>query len=100
MSHPIHIAERGTDLSSRSGGREIREEVERLAITGTVTLDFSGVQSITHSFADELIAVLVQRKGEAWFRDFVRVRNHSPDVRYVLLDALDQRLNATPQAAA
>lgn len=96
----IHIVEHGTDLSSRSTGRRIREVAELRAETGSVILDFAGVHSVTHSFADELLAVLVAQKGETWFKNHIRVRNHNSDIRLTLLDAIDQRLKGKPLRAA
>lgn len=95
----IRIAKHGTDLSSRTTGHHLRDEVIRLAAAGPVVLDFSGVRSVSHSFSDELLAVLVESKGERWFREHVRVINHSPIVRWAILDAIQHRLNGPKEAA-
>ena len=51
-------------LGSRFRVRELREEVEcLLAPTNEVVLDFTGMKSVTQSFVDELVGVLVLRHG-------------------------------------
>lgn len=95
----IRIAEQGSDLSSRSTGRRLRVQTERVASRDVVVLDFDGVRSVSHSFADELLAVLVAAYGEGWFRNHIRVINHTSSVRSVILDAIQHRLDH-PRAAA
>lgn len=95
----IYIEKYGTDLSSRLTGSKLREEVLSLAGKGAVVLDFKGVHSISHSFADEFLAVLVEDKGESWFRENVQVINHSPIVRWTILDAIKHRLTKPGHAA-
>ncbi len=95
----IRIAEYGTDLSSRSTGHTLRDEALRLAATGPVLLDFDGVRSVSHSFADESLAVLVESYGEQWFREHIRVVNHSPIVRWSVLDAIHHRISGPLEAA-
>lgn len=95
----LKIANRGTDLSSRNLGATLRACLLEQVSSGAVTLDFSGVRSVSHSFSDEFIAVLVENKGETWFKANVTVINHSSAVRTALLDAIQYRLNADLAAA-
>ena len=95
----ILIAKSGTDLSSRSTGARLRQQVLSLAKEGRVVLDFADVRSVSHSFADEFLAVLVEEQGEPWFRDHVKLVNHSSAVRLAILDAIQYRLVATGRAA-
>lgn len=45
---------------------EVRPEVEKALSRGRrVTFDFTGVRSLSQTFADELIGRLVERRGEA-----------------------------------
>ncbi len=72
----IRIAEEvGTDVSSRRVAARVRKDVVSAvsAGMGPVVVDFSGVRSISNSFADELLAILVARHGRQWFRDHVKV---------------------------
>jgi len=51
-------------IGSRFRARELREEVERLlARADEVLLDFTGMKSLTQSFIDELVGVLVLKHG-------------------------------------
>lgn len=94
------LVEMGKDLSSRERARQLREEF--LAEAGTnpslLTFDFAGVRTLSDSFADELVAVLVAERGEEWFRHHVRLANLSPGLRLVVLNAIGARLRRAPAA--
>jgi len=87
-------AEFGTDLSSRRSASELRSQVT-VALSGAaeqIEFDLSHVRTISHSFADELFAILVLEHGADWFRDHVHVINPSGAVRQTILEAILQRL--------
>jgi anti-anti-sigma regulatory factor len=101
--HTVEIAKTfGTDLSSRQRAAALRLDITAHTATGInpVTLDFAGVRSVSESFADEAIAVLVAENGEAWFRQHVRLVNLSPSVRLSVLEAVDERCRNTEAAGA
>lgn len=86
--------ELGTDLSSRRVAGEFRERL--LAAIGpseddVCVLDLDRVRSVSHSFADELFAVLIETHGESWFKSHLQLQNLSPDVRETILEAIQQR---------
>lgn len=84
----------GTDVSSRTRASELRSSIEGIASQGNaVELDFSGVRTISPSFADELFGLLVERHGEEWFRTHVHVANLSSFVRKTILEAVANRLH-------
>jgi hypothetical protein len=71
-----------TFLGGRGLARDLREEVEALLRadpTGTVVLDLSGVEGVSHSFADELLSPLSEWLEEE-LEDRVVLANGSPDV--------------------
>lgn len=86
----------GTDLSSRQTAAKLRGHIEGLVGTasaaGKIGLDLFGLRSVSHSFADELFAVLVEKHGDEWFRTHIQVVNASPAVRTAILEAIAQRL--------
>ena len=83
----------GTDLSSRQRAVELRNQVTAgVVATGRYVLDFGGVRTVSDSFADELIAVLVAEHGEEWFREHVEIAGLSQDVRHSVLLAVSNRL--------
>lgn len=92
-SHTIQLAQHhGTDLSNRHGAAALREEIVRkIGEVETVVIDFEGVRVVSQSFADELLAILVEQFGEAWFKDHIKVVNPSRTVRLSLLEAIDHR---------
>jgi hypothetical protein len=90
----IHIlTELGKDLSSRREAALLRRRLcDHIDHTdGTVDLDFAGVRTLAESTADELIAVLAVARGDAWFRQHVRITNLTPHHQDVLCVAYDER---------
>ncbi|MBI1947640.1 MAG: STAS-like domain-containing protein [Deltaproteobacteria bacterium] len=94
------LVEMGKDLSSRERARLLREEFVREAGVNParLTFDFAGVRTLSDSFADELLAVLVVERGEAWFREHVHLANLSPELRLVVLNAIQARLRRSSAA--
>lgn len=84
--------EYGTDLSSRFKASGLRRQIESSADLLPVVLDFEGVYTMSESFADELIGLLVASRGHDWFRENVRVCNMAPEVRLSVLKAVRTRL--------
>lgn len=95
----FQVSAYGSDLASRPIGRKLRSALVNQASYGPVVLDFAGVRAASHSFADEFVAVLIEEKGEAWFRGNVKVINHTSGVRSALLDAIQHRLDDAPATA-
>ncbi len=92
----------GTDISSRHQAAILRQEVvaviDSRGADSTVDFDFAGVRTISDSLADELFAVLIEERGEAWFRQHIRVRNLTSILRTTLLQAIQSRLHAAETA--
>jgi STAS-like domain of unknown function (DUF4325) len=92
MSYRYALAEHGRTLATRPLGQELRADlVQKAAGEDLVTLDFSGVASTSHSFADEFVARLAEevKLGEADFE--VHICGASQDVERVVLKALERR---------
>lgn len=101
----------GTDPSSRalaSGLRDVVVVVARVwsdgswwagpahgtrtpPFPGRVELDFRGVLTVAHAFADELIAVLFEDWFKSLFRERVRVVGANADVRASIAQAVATR---------
>lgn len=88
------IRELGTDVSSRTRAAALRHAVFEAARTERVTLDFAEVRTVSDSFADELLAVLVAEHGEDWFRDHLALVNLAPAIRSTILEAIAERSHA------
>lgn len=89
----IHLArDHGTGLSSRQRAADLRAfALKQTEAAGVVAFDFTDVRVVSESFADELLAVLVEQYGEEWFREHIRVLNPSRTVRFSILEAIDLR---------
>jgi hypothetical protein len=92
MSYRYALAEHGRTLATRSLGQALRADLAQKAVDeDVVALDFSGVASTSHSFADEFVARLGEevKLGEADFE--IHICGASPDVERVVLKALERR---------
>jgi hypothetical protein len=99
----IKIVERfGPFVSSRGSARELRNEIVGLATsTGErIELDFAGVESISDSFSDELIAVLVKLHGPQWVLDHVRIVNLGAEDRRDVERVVERRAGPVSVALA
>lgn len=89
------LSQLGIDLASRSRARQLRDQF--IAEAGQnperLTFDFEGVRTLSDSFADELIAVLVEQRGEQWFREHVQLINLSKELRLIVLSAIQARID-------
>ena len=85
----------GSDLSSRVCARELRAEILQDVASGhRVVLDFGDVRTLSESFADELLAVLVATKGESWFRENIEIVNLDEENWLTILEAIQNRLDS------
>jgi len=103
VTHTVDIAKTfGTDLSSRQRAAALRLDITTQTAAGVtpVTLDFVGVRTVSESFADGALAVLVAERGEEWFRQNVRLVNLTPSVRLSLLEAVAERCHGAEAAGA
>ena len=94
MNETLRLADSvGTDLSSRHRASELRASViDAVESRGNrCVVDFLGVRSVSHSFADELFAVLIVERGESWFQKNVSVINLEPWIRQAILEAIRAR---------
>ncbi|HEX5983173.1 MAG TPA: STAS-like domain-containing protein [Solirubrobacterales bacterium] len=92
MAYSYALAEHGKTLATRPLGQELRTDlVQKAGSAAVVALDFSGILSTSHSFADEFVARLVEevKTGEVTFS--INISGASPDVERVVLKALERR---------
>lgn len=91
----IRVSDYGRDLASRQRARDLRQSV---FAAGTARLDFEGVRSVSHSFADELLGVIVAERGLDWLRLNIELANAAPAVRDSIEDAVGRRLSKQSSA--
>lgn len=92
-SSPRYLLVRhGQAFSTRARGEEIRAEIEMMAASaGEVTIDFAGVRSVSYSFADEAIGVIVSEHLAQAGRPRPVVIGLTAQAQRVLLGSLAQR---------
>lgn len=94
------VPEFGTDLSSRQHAALIRKEILQAIEEDSLhplVLDLGSVRSVSHSFADELFAVIADQHGEEWFRTHLKLINLAPTVRWSILEAIQHRQDICAQ---
>jgi len=90
MSTRMQLSEYGRTFSTRPRGRELRARALSRQENEDLELDFAGVSSVSYSFADEFVAVLVQDAGQSDGFE-VRILDAAPAVARVLARALANR---------
>lgn len=95
----IKIADRGTFLSTRLLGREVRTGIDeglgQLGEGEGLVIDFGGVAACTYSFADEVVGTLVGDRAGGRFLDHgLVVVGFNPDVQETLELVMHRRHQA------
>lgn len=92
-------------LATRERGRRVREDIEssiaRMSAGETLTMDFSGVEGITASFADECVAKLILERDTGSHTDRgLLIEGANEDVRETLETVLARRKLAAANLTA
>ena len=82
----------------RETARPFRRKIESMLpeMEGTLVLDFSGIQSATSSYLDELLGRLAEQIGEQEFRERVRLVNVPEEIVNMANVVIAQRLDGDP----
>lgn len=101
-THLFRISDLGTDLSNRQGAASLRARIISATAESAeaVALDFTGVRTISDSFADELFGVLAIELGPEWIRSHLSITNLSPDIRQTILEAVQFRIDRQEEQPA
>jgi hypothetical protein len=92
MGYCYQLAEHGKTLATRPLGKELRADlVQKAAAEEVVDLDFSGILSTSHSFADEFVARLAEEIGLREVDFDLTISGASEDVERVVRRALERR---------
>ncbi len=84
----------GDFLGTRFLGEEARRQIaDALLSAPPVFLDFSGVNGVSHSFADEAIGVIAGEAGLDALRTNVRFLNLNEEIKAVLRFVVAERLS-------
>lgn len=76
----------GLDFAgSRGSGEIIREKMKPVLDNAqSVTLDFTGIESITQSFADEIVGIFVRAFGISYIKNYLRLNNANDSIKQTL----------------
>ncbi len=90
----IKLQERNTGVGTRKSGEKIRNELINIYHqTGKkIILDFSNINVISSSFADELIGKLAVKYGFVGFNNLFALKNMSPTVQTIVQRSVAQRM--------
>jgi small ligand-binding sensory domain FIST len=100
MPYCYALAQHGTTLATRPFAERLRAEViEKAGNEGTLELNFEGVLSASHSFADEFVAQLVEDSQRSAVDFDVVVAGAAPRVEARITKALERRDLRLPEFA-
>jgi hypothetical protein len=100
MAYRYALAEHGKTLATRPLGHELRTDlIQRAGSVNVVALDFSGILSTSHSFADEFVARLAEEIETGRVTFAINISGASSDVERVVLKALERRRVDAPVLA-
>ncbi len=100
MPYSYALAEHGTTLATRPFAKELREDLlEKSVGQKVVELNFGGVRSTSHSFADEFVARLAEDSKVGAVSFEITVSEATEEVGRVVNGALDRRGIKLPQLA-
>lgn len=80
-------------LASRSSAAALRATLEKALDEGIVRLDFSDVDSVSESYADELLGVLVASRSLPWVFERLELYAIQPAVAHTIASALKRRIS-------
>lgn len=91
----VQISKHGSFLGTRALGAKVRDEIVKSCINSQhVTLDFSGVDAMSHSFADECIGGLLTELGTAAFKAKIRFKDTNDEMDSLLRLVTSRRVHA------
>ena len=97
----FRFAEYDTDFGTREMGKRLREKLLPLVKGGErVVLDFTGVNVVSNSFADECIAKLLLEMPLEELKKRTTFRGLNPMAEKSVLVALQRRYCVTKQASS
>jgi hypothetical protein len=90
----INLQNKESGVGTRKSGEKIRNELINVYKQSSkpITLDFSGINIISSSFADELIGKLVTEFGFYGFNNIIKLKNMGPSVQSIVQRSVAQRM--------
>ncbi|MBQ8476860.1 STAS-like domain-containing protein [bacterium] len=98
MENIIKLKENGSALGLRELAKQIGVNIKNaINENKNIILDFDKVNSISSSFADELIAKIMLECGQEKFVNLVKIRNTNDFVKAMITNSIIQRLESQEQ---
>lgn len=89
----VSLSQFGDSLGTRFLGEEVRRLIKAHLSQGkSLLIDFSGVATMTHSFADEVFGELVCTLGLDRFKQVIRFAGVNEDSRAIIRFVISERL--------
>ncbi len=83
----------GTNLGTRSAGAEVREKlINNINNNEKMVFDFTGVEVVSNSFADECFAKLIFFFDMETIKKHTTFQNASPFIKAVIANAFKERI--------
>lgn len=93
MEQVIKLSDNGSILGLRELAKNLSSNIRNaIKKNNIITLDFLGVDSISSSFADELIAKVLVEVGPEKFLSCVKIKNANDFVKTIINAGIGERL--------
>jgi len=97
----IEFGHIGTHLGTRFAGASVREKIiSSFGETDKFVFDFTGVETVSNSFADECFAKLIFNFGMEDIKGKTTFQNASPFIKAVIANAFKERLSKSREVVA
>jgi hypothetical protein len=91
----VQVSRHGSFLGTRRLGTKVRAEIlEACTDSEQLTIDFSGVDAISHSFADECVGGLLVGLGAEAFKARIRFKGMTEEMNTLLKLVTLRRIQA------
>lgn len=90
----IELKKYGKTLGLRKLGNELKALIiNNINNNDKVAIDFQGIELLSNSFTDELIAKLYAEIGKDKFKEFIALKNTSPDTKKMIMYGINERIH-------
>ncbi len=94
MIQVLKLSETGSILGLRELAKNLSSNIRNAILSETnIVLDFENVESISSSFADELIAKVLVEVGKDTFLRNVKIKNANNFIKTIINSSINERLN-------
>lgn len=82
----------GINIGLRKTAKRLREQIEDCILKDIkVSIDFNNVESVSSSFADELISKLYIKLGKDRFKEYIKLENVNEYNKIIIKSSIDDR---------